>query len=113
MFPTNTPKQTDEDVLKLIEKNIESCSTRICNLGKPEAVRELYEELINLRNPKTFNCNWVLDKYLNIERNVERNIEEEEDQKSVDTFEEPIENIEYLNLQINKFNLNLFSDLLL
>jgi hypothetical protein len=100
LFPTNTPKQTNEDILKAIEKNIQFCSARICNLGKPDAVTDLYIALDNLRNPKTYRCNWILDKYLN----PDRNIEEEEDRESVDTFEEPIDNVEYLNLSIDKYN---------
>jgi hypothetical protein len=101
VFPTNTPKQTDESVLAAILKNIESCSVRICNLGKADSLVELHNALDNLRYPKTYQCNWRIEKYL-LETPEPEYISENED-NSVDTFENPTGNVQYLNLRLNRY----------
>ncbi len=103
IFPTNTPKQTDENVLTAILKNIESCAVRICNLNKPESLVELHNALDNLRYPKTYQCNWIIDKYL-LEIPEPEYISDN-DNDSVNTFENPSGNVQYFNLRLNRFDL--------
>ena len=70
-------------------------------MGKPEALIELHEALDNLRYPKTYQCNWIIDKYLL--ETPEPEYISEGSVGSVDTFINPTGNVVYLNLRINRF----------
>ena len=97
LFPTNRPKNTDQETLDRIEQNIRYCSTRIANLGFGDLIHELYDALEDLKHPQTYECNWDVSKYVEIEN------EEFEDESSSDgSFANPHELRNNLHLKLNK-----------
>lgn len=96
LFPTNTPKNTDPDILDRIEQNIKYCSTRIANLGFGDLIQELYDTLEDLKNPQTYEFNWDISKYTKITN------EEYYESSSDGSFDNPHELRNNLQLKLNK-----------
>jgi hypothetical protein len=99
LFPTNTPKKTDEMTLNRIRQNIEHCSSRIINLGFEYLIDDLYDTLEEITNPPTYNFNWDINKYLN----PDEEYNSENEMSSEDSFNHQIRSKFNFQLKLDKF----------